>query len=439
MALLDFYGNQTPAYLGGLLGDTELKALQERAGQDQLLSMAQALYKAGGPSRYPVSTGAVIAEGLQAGKQAYRDALNEGLKEKLTAMQLGEQMRKLKESENMRQMFPQIFNIKETPAVTEQNWSGAPEQIQDYFATGAIPQKLITPAQRSMSVDTNKLQALAAMSSDPLTALSSMAKMVPDLRKAGFIGAGEQKENPFLIFAQDPTIPLPIRQVAANYAKSYDSGLIDQETADKRLENLGNRVQSAQQFAQTQAGLEQGRAQTAAIAQQNADLRKQIEANKPEQLSYTQKKDFDVVSASKANAQQAEANASIANRASALLDEAYTGRLEAGVKGALGAVGFSTDAKTANDSLVRLSNQLAVNAPKFSGPTSDRDAARYDAAVGDLANPSKTLESKKQALKDIKELSRKAKSYAEQQENWFYNNNKSLRGFKFEDNPYDGM
>ena len=89
---------------------------------------------------------------------------------------------------------------------------------------------------------------------------------------------------------------------------------------------------------------------------------------------------------------------------------------------------------------MRLSNQLAVNAPKFTGPTSDRDAARYDAAVGDLANPSKSIESKRAALKDIKELSEKAKAYADQAEQYYYSNKKSLRGFQFrEPNPYDGM
>jgi hypothetical protein len=74
---------------------------------------------------------------------------------------------------------------------------------------------------------------------------------------------------------------------------------------------------------------------------------------------------------------------------------------------------------------------LALNSPKFSGPTSDADAKRYDKAVGDLANPTVSLQSKQDSLKDIQYLSQKAKAYAEQAENYFYENNKSLRGFKF--------
>jgi hypothetical protein len=79
-----------------------------------------------------------------------------------------------------------------------------------------------------------------------------------------------------------------------------------------------------------------------------------------------------------------------------------------------------------------------LKTPKFSGPTSDADAKRYDTAVGDISNPSKSLESKTAALKDIKELAIKQQDYAQQQENYFYQNNKSLRGFKYvpSDNPF---
>lgn len=437
MALLDFGG--TPQYLGGLLGEDELKRLQGQASDQAMINMATALLQAGAPSRTPGGGALAIAQGLQQGQQAYKSALNQGLQEKMIAMQMGEQIRKTQEAQRMREMFPQIFKVSETPAVTEQAWSGSPEEIGNYFQTGQIPTRQVSPAQRNVSVDTNKLQALAAMSSNPLETLSTMAKLVPDLRKAGFTGGQQNLENPFTVYANDATVPPALRQVALNYQKSYDAGLIDQETADKRLADLGARVQSAQQFAQTQQSLAEQRQQANALQAQMLDIRKAAEANKPEQFSYSQKKDFDVVQQSMDDARKASTNAAIAQRAAPLLEKAYSGVIEAGTKGIAGAVGFETEAKTANDQLSRLSNQLAVNAPKFSGPTSDRDAARYDAAVGDLANPRKTVESKRQALKDIQDLSKKAQNYATQQENWFYNNNKSLRGFKFSENPYDGM
>ena len=66
--------------------------------------------------------------------------------------------------------------------------------------------------------------------------------------------------------------------------------------------------------------------------------------------------------------------------------------------------------------------------PKFGGPTSDADAKRYDTAVGDLANPRKSIESKKDALKTIQDLAAKQSVFASQKENYF-DEKKTLKGF----------
>jgi hypothetical protein len=303
-----------------------------------------------------------------------------------------------------------------------------------------VPAQMQTiPGTRTMSVDTNKLQALAEMSSDPLATYASLAKLVPDLRRAGFVGGGTQGENPFNIFVGDPSIPAPLRAAAAQYQKSYASGQLDPEKADERVRQLAQSIQSSQQFVQTQAGLTQNRQQMQMLAQQNAETRAAAEANKPEQFSYSQKKEFDTVQKNLAAARDAEDSAAIANKAAPLLSQAFGSKTEALFKGALNAVTPMTfSAKDANDQLVQYGQQLALKTPKFSGPTSDADAKRYDTAVGDISNPSKSLESKTAALKDIRDLSQKAQDYAQQQENYFYQNNKSLRGFKYvpSENPF---
>lgn len=272
MALLDFYG-QTPDYYGGLLGTDELNRLRQQAQEQGTLNMATALLQAGAPSRTPGGGALAIAQGLQMGQDAYRKALNQGLQEKVASLQISEQIRKQKEAENMRQLFPQIFQVSQTPAVTEQNWQ-SPEQIGEYFQTAqpgqvpsAIPSQVITPAQRNISVDTNKLMALAAQSSNPIEALASMSKLVPDLRKAGFTGGMAQGENPFAIFSTDETLPANIRNVAKQYESSYQKGLIEPDKVDERIRQLGD----AAQRASTQAGNEQLRrdqmAQSLMIAQ----------------------------------------------------------------------------------------------------------------------------------------------------------------------------
>jgi len=445
MALLDSFYGETPSYLGGLLGEDELKRLQGQAQGQSNLSMASALLQAGAPSRTPGGGALAIAQGLQMGQQAYKQALNQGLQEKMVALQLGEQSRKLQESARMREMFPQIFKMEGSP---DRQVQVAPEQLTMYgqptqgvvrddegnmMPGGAvIPAQMQTiPGNRTMSVDTNKLQALAAMSSDPLATYASLAKLVPDLRKAGFIGGGQQGDNPFTIFVNDPSVSAPLRAAAAQYQKSYANGMLDPEKADERVRQLAQSIQSSQQFEQTQAGLNQNRQQMQLLAQQGVDARLAAEANKPEQFSYSQKKEFDTINAARDEAKKAESNANLALRAAPLLNSAYGGSIEAGIKGVAGAIGIGSEAKDANDRLSTLSQTLAVQAPKFGGPTSDADAKRYDKAVGDLANPKVSLKAKQEALQDIDYLGKKARAYADQSENYFFENKKSLRGFQF--------
>lgn len=154
MALLDFYG-ETPSYLGGLLGADELKRLQEQAQSQSNLGMATALLQAGAPSRTPSGGALAIAQGLQMGQQAYKQALNQGLQEKMAGMQVQELMRKQQEAEAVRRFLPNLIQ----PGAVEQNWSGAPEQIGQYFQTGAIPTQ-----QAPSTINREALQRLALVS-----------------------------------------------------------------------------------------------------------------------------------------------------------------------------------------------------------------------------------------------------------------------------------
>lgn len=109
MALLDSLYGDTPAYFGGLLGEDELKRLQGQAQSQSNLGMAAALLRAGAPSRTPGGGALAIAEGLQMGQQAYRQALNQGLQEKMQGLQVQDLIRKRQEDQAVRQFLPQIF------------------------------------------------------------------------------------------------------------------------------------------------------------------------------------------------------------------------------------------------------------------------------------------------------------------------------------------
>ena len=438
--LLDIFGTGGADTMG-LLGMSP-----ENISRNRDDAQAQALYALAGRLFAGGNTGQSIAEGLQLGQKAYKGNMSEAMQSQLQNFQLSEMLRKRKQEEQMRTLAPQIFSTTTTPA-------------REMYGEDMMGQQVgegVRPAQTTRTIDPNKLQALAMLSNDPIASLSQMAKLVPDLRKAGFLGAGGQEDNPFLQFTTDPTVPKHLQTLAAQYATSYSRGLIDPDKADTRAKEITDAIGRSQQFTQSQATINAAQQQTKVFQDAMLALREKgqqdsaeyknlqaqntaallalktaAEANKPETFSYAQKKDFDALSKIKEDASKADNMATVALRAAPLLQQAYGGRIEAGVKGVAAAVGIGSEAKDANDRLTTLSQSLALNAPKFSGPTSDADAKRYDKAVGDLANPTVSLKSKEDSLKDIQYLSQKAKAYAEQSENYFYENNKSLRGFKF--------
>jgi len=165
MALLDSLYGETPSYLGGLLGEDELKRLQGQAQSQSNLGMAAALLQAGAPSRTPGGGALAIAQGLQAGQDLYRKTLNQGLQDKMTAMQVGELVRKQQESEAVRKFLPQLVQ----PGAVEQNWSGAPEQIGEYFQTGAIPTQ-----QGPATINKDALMKLAVASPETFAKYKSL-------------------------------------------------------------------------------------------------------------------------------------------------------------------------------------------------------------------------------------------------------------------------
>lgn len=278
MALLDIFGT-TPSYYGGLLGEDELNRVRQQAQQQALQNTALALLQAGAPSRVPGNEALAIAQGLAGGQQAYKQSMEDALRGKMSEMQIQDFMLKQREAqaqkvrqEQMRKMFPQIFTQTVTPE--QQTMYGEAARVVRDDEGNLMPGASVTPAKREINVDMDKLKALSMLSNDPLSTFFNIAEKVPALRKAGFIG-GMQQENPFTIFSKDETIPAPLRAVAAQYERSFATGQIDQDTADKRLAELGTRVQSAQDRAQAQAGIEGQREAVNKLQERMADLKEQ--------------------------------------------------------------------------------------------------------------------------------------------------------------------
>jgi hypothetical protein len=81
-------------------------------------------------------------------------------------------------------------------------------------------------------------------------AISQFAKVIPDLRRIGAMGAVE--EDPFKIFTQDPTIPANVKTLATQYSNSLAKGMIDPEKLDVKVKELTDMTQRIQQFEQNQ-------------------------------------------------------------------------------------------------------------------------------------------------------------------------------------------
>jgi hypothetical protein len=453
------FGGGTGNFLDEYLTPEQRAAMQRNA----MLSASAALLKAGGESTRRIGIGEALGGAFEAGQAGYEKAQTGALTQMALKQKLGEAANLKK----MRDLIPTLFS--QSPAT-------APVPTTDPGVTFGYAPDSTAATQPKPTINLESLRQLAALSPDPLATLTSISDLIPKMRTAGFLGVSGSQDNPFAIYANDETLPKTVRNIAQQYASSFSSGVLDPSKVDDRIKSLGEMAQRAsttqqaaeslneqrqfqRTFQQSQAdqqqlyresqakaleeqrammnslrsqGLEnsqQGRALTAQIAQGNLDLRRAQLAAEPPKYSYIQKQEIDQIRDEKKAAEKAQNSAELAARAAPLLERAYGSALEAGVKGLAGFLPFgSTDAKDANDKLVQINQQLALMTPKFGGPTSDADAKRYDTAVGDLGNPRKSIESKKDALKTIQELAAKQSAFATQKENYF-DEKKTLKGF----------
>jgi hypothetical protein len=269
--LLDIFGtggSETMSLLG-----MSPEAIQRNRDDAQ----AQALYALAGRLFQGGNTGQSIAEGLQLGQKAYKGGMQDTLQEQMQAYQLQE-LRKKREVEQQALMRQQGVENLITQAYRPQTFAETPvtnlmgqqiagpnqPQAAGLGLESLAPKLMATKEGRSALVDL--IAANKGMTGD-LTKLGKNEQLVrinpftqtPEV-VAGAPKRTQGQDNPFDIFANDPKVPAALRATAQKYQKSYASGAIDDETADKRFADLATRIQSSEQFQQSQA-------QTATLAQ----------------------------------------------------------------------------------------------------------------------------------------------------------------------------
>jgi len=248
---------QQPSYATALLGEEEARRLRQQAQQQGLLNVGLSLLAGSGPSAQPRGIGQLLAQGVQAGQQAYQGAYNRALQEQAVREQLAE--RRLAMEERARVMREQQLAEQSLPQVLPRPMVQTPE--------GEVPGAPQLDLGTLLSLPLGVQQRLMPI-------VKGTAETIPQLRRAGLTGDQGRQENPFAIFTQDPTVPQNVRTIAEQYSRSFASGGIDPEKVDERVRQLGEMVQRSQQFETTQAGLAEQRRASNLLAQGQQQLQR---------------------------------------------------------------------------------------------------------------------------------------------------------------------
>jgi hypothetical protein len=222
-----------PSYYEGLLSEDDMSSLRNQALASGLLGAGRAFAQAGAPSLMPQASG--FTNAFSNFQEGYQGQLDSALQNMLKATQVQELVRKQKDAQQLKQLYasaaiPKYQTIPSTqvaipsevgPAVT-----GEPESKKlvgyDYDLTKIIPM----------------LQA-----SGNFGAIKDIAESTKSLRQSGLMSGGMgQAPSPFAPYTQAASPQ--VRTLAAQLEQGFKTGVIDEETAYKRLEPLARLEES---------------------------------------------------------------------------------------------------------------------------------------------------------------------------------------------------
>jgi hypothetical protein len=104
-------------------------------------------------------------------------------------------------------------------------------------------------------------------------AISQFAKVIPDLRRIGAMGAPE--DNPFKVFIDDATIPKTVQTLAKQYSTSLEKGILDPEKVDVKAKELAEMTQRISQFEQNQTQIKNNQEMLAGLKSQGLENSRQ--------------------------------------------------------------------------------------------------------------------------------------------------------------------
>lgn len=241
--LLDIFGTSGQDTMG-LLGMSPEDVTRSRDD-----AQAQALYALAGRLFQGGRGGASVVEGLQQGQQAYRQAMQGSLQQQLQNAQIQEMLRKRQQEQAALAEQQRVQNVLKRAT--------GPEVFAETPLTNIMGQEIAgpnMPQPKGMGLTQDVVNQLIG-SQQGQAALGQMADLMPKLRRAGIGTEQRPEDNPFLVFTQDETIPKNVKTLAEQYSKSWSSGRLDPDIADKRFAELTSMAQRVQDRDAAQANL----------------------------------------------------------------------------------------------------------------------------------------------------------------------------------------
>jgi hypothetical protein len=203
-----------PSYYEGLLSEDDMSSLRNQALASGLLSAGAAFSRAGAPSLMPQGSG--FSEALQGFQGGYQGQVDSALQNMLRATQVQELVRKQKQAQQLNQLYAGAF----TPA----KQTAVPSEVG--------PSVVETPASFDIAKILPQLQA-----SGQFGAIKDIAESTKALRQSGLMAGGmAQAPSPFAAYTQAASPQ--VRALATQLEQGFKTGVIDEETAYKRLDSL---------------------------------------------------------------------------------------------------------------------------------------------------------------------------------------------------------
>jgi hypothetical protein len=241
-----------PSYYEGLLSEDDMSSLRLQSLASGLLGAGAAFSRAGAPSLMPQGSG--FSNALQGFSEGYQGQLDSALNNMLRATQVQELVRKQKQAQQLNQLYAGAF----TPA----KQTAIPSEVG--------PAVVETPASFDMAKIIPQLQQLGPAG---FSAIKDIAESTKALRQSGLMGGG-QAPSPFAAYTQAASPQ--VRALATQLEQGFKTGVIDEETAYKRLDSLARMEDS---FVSRQIASGERMDARQAAAAERADRR--LEGKKP--------------------------------------------------------------------------------------------------------------------------------------------------------------